>query len=265
MDRRDLIEWNEPDASAGYTRPALTPTHTLLEVLAVAESHSIASAPEVESWKDIPDHVGYQASTWGRIRSFWKQKNRLPGTGSGWMSFLGSEPTILTPKVGPKGYLTVKLRESSGKYREWRLNRLILITFVGPCPVGMEACHDPDRNPANNRLDNLRWATHSENLMDAGRHGTRKTMQPDQIAEMIRLDEAGLTRREIASRFGVRPSAVSRILARNGRPSLRHPLDDDQIAEAVRLQTEGLPHRKIAARIGAKESTVYYTLRRLSG
>jgi len=34
----------------------------------------------------------------------------------------------------------------------------------------MECCHE-DGNPANNRLDNLRWDTHSANCKEKQRHG----------------------------------------------------------------------------------------------
>lgn len=51
------------------------------------------------------------------------------------------------------------------------VHRLVLTTFVGPCPEGSEACHG-DGDPTNNRLDNLRWGTHLENEADKKRHGT---------------------------------------------------------------------------------------------
>ncbi len=51
------------------------------------------------------------------------------------------------------------------------IHRLLLETYVGPCPDGMEGCHNNGvRN--DNRLDNLRWDTHSSNMQDAVRHGT---------------------------------------------------------------------------------------------
>lgn len=46
------------------------------------------------------------------------------------------------------------------------VHQLILETFVGPKPDGMEGCHYPDSDKSNNRLDNLRWDTHGENAKD---------------------------------------------------------------------------------------------------
>jgi hypothetical protein len=49
---------------------------------------------------------------------------------------------------------------------------MVLEAFVGPRPEGMQACHFPDRSTRNNRLENLRWDTGSENTIDKIRHGT---------------------------------------------------------------------------------------------
>jgi hypothetical protein len=51
------------------------------------------------------------------------------------------------------------------------ISRLVLTAFVGPAPQDHDAAHW-DGNPTNNRLDNLRWATVSENMADKKRHGT---------------------------------------------------------------------------------------------
>lgn len=47
----------------------------------------------------------------------------------------------------------------------------MLTAFVGPCPPGMMARHR-NGNPADNRVENLRWGTQSENMLDAVEHGT---------------------------------------------------------------------------------------------
>lgn len=53
-----------------------------------------------------------------------------------------------------------------------RLHNLMLVTFVGPRPDGMEGCHN-DGNPLNNVPANLRWDTHQANMLDMYRHGTK--------------------------------------------------------------------------------------------
>src|ERR1700733_11603441 len=52
------------------------------------------------------------------------------------------------------------------------VHQLVLEAFVGPCPEGMECRHFPDRNPANNNLENLQWATYQTNQIDRTKHGT---------------------------------------------------------------------------------------------
>lgn len=43
--------------------------------------------------------------------------------------------------------------------------------FVGPCPEGMEVCHN-NGDCTDNRLENLRYDTKSANMLDRVRHGT---------------------------------------------------------------------------------------------
>jgi hypothetical protein len=111
-------------------------------------------------FRHIPGFTGYAADTLGRI---WTCK-RPVGV---WREM---QPTPW------EGYLRVTLW-CDGRSHPRKVHRLILETFVGPCPEGMEACHDPDRNGTNCRLDNLRWGTRSENQRDSIRHGTK--FQPD--------------------------------------------------------------------------------------
>ena len=62
------------------------------------------------------------------------------------------------------GYLAVTLWRK-GQQNTKYVHRLVLEAFVGPCPPGMEACHN-NSNPADNRLSNLRWDTRQANHKD---------------------------------------------------------------------------------------------------
>lgn len=53
------------------------------------------------------------------------------------------------------------------------LHRLLYETFVGPIPAGYDIDH-VDNNPQNNRLDNLRAVSRSENLYNRECMGYRK-------------------------------------------------------------------------------------------
>ena len=64
--------------------------------------------------------------------------------------------------ISTKGYYQVTLCKSGNHYFKY-VHRLILETFVGPCPEDMECLH-LDENKKNNNLENLKWGTHSENV-----------------------------------------------------------------------------------------------------
>ena len=87
-----------------------------------------------------------------------------------------------------KGYLQIGLRKRGG--RIWRsIHRLVLNTYIGFCPKGMEACHN-NGNRKDNRLKNLRWDTKSNNIKDAIRHGThRNTQQTGEKNKMAKLTD----------------------------------------------------------------------------
>lgn len=61
----------------------------------------------------------------------------------------------------------------NGTRQSAHVHTLVLLAFVGLRPEGLEACHFPDRNPANCRLDNLRWGSSADNHADAVAHGTK--------------------------------------------------------------------------------------------
>lgn len=101
------------------------------------------------------------------------------------------------------------------------VHRLVLEAFVGPCPEGAEGCHNNGNN-MDNRLDNLRWDTHSNNVFDAVKHGThvdnkgskngRAKLNELQVRIIKRLLAFGtLIIPEIADIFNVAPPTVYNI------------------------------------------------------
>lgn len=108
-------------------------------------------------WEEIKP--GYRVSNTGRVQSC-VTRGRTPRVGTEWRD--------LKLNRLKSGHLQVWLGRGDCRY----VHALVLEAFVGPCPPGMEACHFPDRDPSNNRLDNLRWGTRKENYEDSVKHGT---------------------------------------------------------------------------------------------
>lgn len=114
-------------------------------------------------WKDIPGYKGYyQVSDLGEIRSV----DRYVETSNGRRCYRGK---TLSPVLNKRGYMKVNLKVS-GHNETKDIHRLILAAFVGPAPHGKEVCHN-DGDKRNNHLANLRYDTHSNNMLDCRKHG----------------------------------------------------------------------------------------------
>lgn len=119
-----------------------------------------------EIWKDIPDYGGYyQVSSLGRVRSLDRIVKK-------WNGEKISRGKLLIPRAS----INVKKRFMVSVYRQdirknYFVHRLVIETFLGSCPEGMECCHN-DGDCENNRLENLRWDTPKNNQKDRIKHGT---------------------------------------------------------------------------------------------
>ena len=161
--------------------------------------------PEFREVKGFP---GYRVNDAGNV-----QTCRMMGCNPG----LGDEWRDMKPSVKESGHLFVRLRRD-GKYHTRYVHVLVLEAFVGPCPAGLEACHSPDRNPANNNVTNLRWDTHAANMRDRTEHGTGNEgekhgahkLTEAKIEEARRRTRLGETQKSVAESFGVNQSAISR-------------------------------------------------------
>lgn len=112
-----------------------------------------------ETWKPIPGYPGYEASDLGSIRSVDRSVVNKNGVAK------ALRGRVLAQTVGDKSYRLVSI---GGHTR--RVHRLVLMAHVGVEP-DLQVRH-LDGNPANNKLENLRYGTGVENSQDCLNHGT---------------------------------------------------------------------------------------------
>jgi hypothetical protein len=77
----------------------------------------------------------------------------------------------LKPFVAGEGYFYVHLH-ALPRRRKVAVHTVVAETFFGPKPSASHEVAHWDGNTANNRVNNIRWATHAENVEDQRRHGT---------------------------------------------------------------------------------------------
>ncbi len=161
----------------------------------------------------IPDFVGYEASTLGRVRSY----RSINGKGG-----LRLIPRLLKLMDSPKKeYLRVGLVDGLGKVRHIPVHTLVLLTFVGPRPSKDHDCCHQDGNARNNVVWNLRWDTRQANADDRVNHGTQvrgkdaplavlTETQVREIKDALPTWKKGMGR-FFAQKFGVGDSAISAV------------------------------------------------------
>jgi len=122
-----------------------------------------------EQWRAIPGFEGfYEVSDQGHVRSLTRTVQR---TNHSAMTIKGKP---LVEQYRPHtGYYSVKLSTNNRK-RNYYIHRLVLMAFVGMPDEGQEACHENDIR-TDNRLVNLRWDSHTENVRDALRRNRMRS------------------------------------------------------------------------------------------
>lgn len=146
---------------------------------------------------------------------------------------------------GPSGQeLTLHERGKYLAFFQWRpekkrmhprnVHAAVCEAFHGPRPPGLVVRH-LNGDCRDNRACNLEWGTRRENELDKFRHGTGRAgdrngnskLTDQQVAEIRRLKQAGMTGTQIASEFGVHSSTVYSICSGQHRvpPGMRPTKD----------------------------------------
>ena len=127
----------------------------------------------------------------------------------------------LKPQDRGRGYYQVSLRKDSIWVHVY-IHRLVLETYLGQCPDGME-CRHLNGNPPDNRLENLTWGTHKENAHDSvllrthvgfrsGERSNRHVLT-DAKVKVIRYlrSVAKSSLEDLAWQFDVTPTTISNV------------------------------------------------------
>jgi hypothetical protein len=174
-----------------------------------------------EIWMPSP-HAGYpyDVSNMGRVRRHSlasdRVRKKLPNR--------NYEPHILWGGL-INGYRYVTMTMDGMPHKHDGVHELVLLAFIGPRPDGYYGCHK-NGNRADNRLDNLKWATPTENQEDRVRHGNDQIgenngsvkLSDKQVGEIRKMrEETGLSYRKIARKFNASTSNVHLICTGQSR------------------------------------------------
>ncbi len=130
------------------------------------------------------DFLGFPGYRIGDDGSVWtKWLNISKGYRHGFIAMIQGPWRRFKLQSNKDGYQSVLLRCATNKKRLCRVHRLVLLAFYGPQPAGHQSRHFPERNPSNNRLENLSWATPKVNNSDKRIHGTLRNQYKPQYGE----------------------------------------------------------------------------------
>lgn len=115
---------------------------------------------EKEEWRDVKDYEGiYQVSSFGRIKSLDRIKEYKRGDKVIKSVVKGTLIKTFLFSWGYEGFVASKFGRTTTKY----IHKVIAESFI-PNPDNKKMVNHKDLNKLNNRIDNLEWCTHKENI-----------------------------------------------------------------------------------------------------
>ena len=172
-------------------------------------------------WKAIKDWEGvYEVSDAGLVRSLDREITALNPKGV--LAPRKYKGRVLRLNAASNGYLMVSFTGPNRKRRGFTVHKLVTEAFLGPRPALLEVCHrDGDR--ANNRIENLRYDTRTNNYLDNVRLGrdnkavgeaAGSAKLTEDNVRFIRANADKLGQREMGRMFDVSHNAIKWVITR---------------------------------------------------
>lgn len=232
----------------------------------VLEHDLTAPSAVVEQWCKIKGYEDYQVSNLGQVQS----------SKSG-------ELRNLKCHADPRGYLVATFH-SKGKSKSFRVHRLVAEAFI-PNPEGKPQVNHISGVKTDNRVENLEWATQSENMKHSLQHNLRpqggdvpKASLTNEQAEWCRSvyvpNDKRFGARALARKFCVALSTISGILhgrtyksangKRHANKTQPKPLPSDICDEIRRVfikRSKNFGTRALARKFGVSHTTIQKIVR----
>lgn len=173
-----------------------------------------------EIWKDINGYEGiYQISNLGNLKSLDRECYN-----SRYGSFKREGGLMKTP-LNSDGYPYCTLSKN-GVPRTYKVHRLVAEAFISKDDQKKFVNHK-DGIKSNNKVSNLEWCTHSENIKHAFEIGLNKSKNGEdhyrakltkkdvlEIRKIFNDPQNNLTKKEVAKKYGVTDVSISYIVLR---------------------------------------------------
>lgn len=164
-----------------------------------------------EEWRQVVGYEGlYEVSSLGRIRR--ETGNAKAPAGA-----------ILKTFVNCNGYKTIRLCRN-GERRGFSLHRLVALAFMGVSDK--RDVNHIDGNKLNNRIENLEYVSHKDNVHHAWRTGLQNnrgenngmaTLKEETVIQMRKYYDEGWNSTQIAAAYSMSPHCVRSALSGNWR------------------------------------------------
>ena len=169
--------------------------------------NSTHGGENMESWKWIDGYDGkYEVSSYGRVRSYATGKPKM----------------LSLNRLNADGYIHISLRKN-GQAKELLLNRIVASAFLPKPTSGRNTVNHINGIKTDNRVENLEWASRSEQMLHAYKNKLKKPVkekgifsfndaQKEWICKNYRPYKSGFSINSFAKQFHVHHSVIEEIL-----------------------------------------------------
>jgi|TARA_R110000782_G_C14665995_1_gene398427 DNA uptake protein ComE-like DNA-binding protein len=215
-----------------------------------------------EIWRDIKNYEGhYQVSTFGRVKSL----SRFRTCKNGGLSPL--KERILCTKLSKSNYVITHLQKD-GKHSHPSIHRLVAETFIIN-PSNKLTVNHIDGVKNNNNVNNLEWATSSEQMQHAYKSNllskstnNYSTEFKQEVLDYFDLNKCSVYFLSVV--FNISERTAGRIVKNGAKSNTFTKISDLEVAEIIRLRNLGNTLLSISKQFNCGISQVHRITKLLS-